>query len=43
MDRLARDTDRLAQTVADHEGRLIRIETTLEIAQRKPGLLLPGS
>jgi hypothetical protein len=44
LDRLTRDADRLARTVEDHEGRLIRIETTLEIAQRTAQhKILPGS
>lgn len=43
LDRLSEDTKALAHAVTDHEHRLIRIETTIEIAQRGPGRTLPGS
>jgi hypothetical protein len=43
LDRLSDDTKSLARTVTDHEHRLIRIETTIEIAQRTPRRrTLPG-
>jgi hypothetical protein len=42
LDRLSEDTRSLARTVTDHEHRLIRIETTIEIAQRTTRRTLPG-
>lgn len=43
LDRLSEETKALSRTVADHEGRLIRIETTIDIAQRGSKLTLPGN
>ena len=43
LNRLSEDTKLLSRTVTDHEHRLIRIETTIEIAQRTSYLTLPGS
>jgi hypothetical protein len=38
IDRLAQGVDRVASEVMDHEKRLIRIETLIEVAQnRGPG------
>ncbi len=42
LDRLSADSKALAHTITDHEHRLIRIETTLEIAQRGSHRILPG-
>jgi hypothetical protein len=38
LDRLSDDVRELSHAVADHEGRLIRIETMIEMAQRNPKL-----
>jgi len=38
LDRLSEDVRELARAVADHEGRLIRIETMIEMTQRIPKL-----
>jgi hypothetical protein len=43
LNRLSDETKLLSRTVADHEHRLIRIETTIEIAQRGSHLTLPGN
>lgn len=43
LDRLSQDARALAHTVTDHEIRLVRIETTLEIARRPSPLTLPGN
>ena len=43
LNRLSEETKTLSRTVADHEGRLIRIETTIEIAHRGANLTLPGN
>jgi hypothetical protein len=43
IDRLAEDVKSLSSSVSDHEIRLVRIETTLEIARRPSGLTLPGN
>ena len=42
LNRLSEDNKELARTVTDHEHRLIRIETTLEIAKRVSRRTLPG-
>ena len=42
LNRLSDDTKSIARTVKDHEHRLIRIETTIEIAQRTNRRALPG-
>jgi hypothetical protein len=42
LERLSEDMRSLARTVTDHEHRLIRIETTIEIAQRTSRRTLPG-
>lgn len=38
LDRLSEDVRELSRAVADHEGRLIRIETMIEMTQRSPKL-----
>jgi hypothetical protein len=38
LDRLSEDVRELSRAVADHEGRLIRIETMIEMTQRNPRL-----
>lgn len=38
LDRLSDGVRELSRAVADHEGRLIRIETMIEMAQRNPKL-----
>ncbi len=43
LNRLSEETKALSRTLTDHEGRLIRIETTIEIAQRGSHLTLPGN
>lgn len=43
LKRLSEESKELSRTVTDHEGRLIRIETTLAIAARSSRLVLPGS
>jgi hypothetical protein len=43
LDRLASDVVKLTSTVAHHEGRLIRVETTLDSAQRSSRLIPPGN
>jgi hypothetical protein len=43
LSRLTGDSKELAHTVTDHEHRLIRIETTLEIAKKMSRRTLPGS
>ncbi len=43
LNRLSDDTKALSNTVRDHEIRLVRIETTLDIAQRGSKLTLPGN
>lgn len=43
LNRLSEDTKALARAVTEHEHRLIRIETTIEIAQRGSRRTLPGS
>jgi hypothetical protein len=42
LDRLSEDCKILSRAVTDHEHRLIRIETTLEIARKGSPLTLPG-
>jgi len=43
LNRLSEETKALSRTAADHEGRLIRIETIIDIAQRGSKLTLPGN
>ena len=43
LNRLSEDTKALAHAVTDHEHRLIRIETTIQIAQHGSHLILPGN
>jgi hypothetical protein len=43
INRLSEDSKALARTVTDHEHRLIRIETTIQIAQQGTHLTLPGN
>ncbi len=43
LTRLSEETKLLSRAVTDHERRLIRIETTIEIAQRGSHLTLPGN
>jgi hypothetical protein len=43
LNRLSEDTKALAATVNDHEHRLIRIETTIEIARSGSRRRLPGN
>jgi hypothetical protein len=43
LNRLSEDTKALARAVTDHEHRLIRIETTIQIAQSGSHLTLPGN
>lgn len=38
LHRLSDDVKELSRAVADHEGRLIRMETIVEMAQRNPRL-----
>ena len=42
LDWLSDDVESLARTVADHERRLIRMETVIEIAQSGARITLPG-
>ena len=41
LNRLSEETKALSRTVADHEGRLIRIETIIDIARQGSGMTLP--
>ena len=41
--RMSKDTERFTRQVEDHEGRLIRIETSLALAGKGSRLILPGS
>jgi hypothetical protein len=43
LNRLSEDTKALAAAVTDHEHRLIRIETTLEVVRRPSRRTLPGN
>ncbi len=43
LNRLSEDTKALAATVTDHEHRLIRVETTIELARRPSRRTLPGN
>lgn len=43
LNRLSEETKTLSQTVADHEGRLIRIETIIDLARQGSNLTLPGN
>jgi hypothetical protein len=43
LNRLSEDSKELARTVTDHEHRLIRLETTLEIAKKLSRRNLPGN
>ncbi len=43
LNRLSEDSKELARTVTDHEHRLIRIETTMDIAKMISRRSLPGS
>jgi hypothetical protein len=40
--RLTKDCDALSTKVADHEHRLIRIETMIELSGRRSRRVLPG-
>lgn len=40
LDRLSEDVKELSRAVAEHEGRLIRIETMIEMTGRTPRLPL---
>jgi hypothetical protein len=40
--RLSHECDTLATKVADHEHRLIRIETMIEMGERRSRRVLPG-
>jgi hypothetical protein len=43
LTRLSADIRELSHIVNDHEIRLVRIETTLDIARRAPRATLPGN
>jgi ubiquinone biosynthesis protein UbiJ len=43
LNRLSEDTKTLARAVADHEHRLIRLETTVDLALRGSRRRLPGN
>jgi hypothetical protein len=43
LNRLSEDTKTLARTVGDHEHRLIRLETTVDLALSSSRRRLPGS
>ena len=43
LDRLSDDTKALARAVTDHEHRLIRLETVIEVTRRSPRRTLPGN
>ncbi len=43
LDRISEDLKSLSGAVADHERRLIRMETVIEIAKSGARLSLPGS
>lgn len=42
LDRLSNEVKALSDDLRDHEGRLIRIETTLSLASKRSRLILPG-
>lgn len=42
LDRLSAETKALSDEVRNHEARLIRIETALEMAGKRSRLILPG-
>jgi hypothetical protein len=42
MSRLTAEVHRLSQMVDEHDRRLIRIETLLEVAGKRSRLILPG-
>jgi len=42
LDRLTEESRQLSRTVVDHEHRLIRIETVLEVSQHTSRRTLPG-
>jgi hypothetical protein len=42
LDRLSEESRQLSRTVMDHEHRLIRIETVLEMSRHSPFHTLPG-
>ena len=42
LNRLSEDSRSLARTVSDHEHRLIRLETTVDLALRSSLRKLPG-
>jgi hypothetical protein len=42
QERILKTVDELSADIRDHEGRLIRIETTLDLATKHPRRTLPG-
>lgn len=43
LNRLSEDAKALSRTVTDHEHRLIRLETMIELSQRSRRKTLPGN